>query len=146
MPKLNITFLPPRHGWLPVKMTLNGHVVEFMASHGPNNPVKELYKAVTTCLDGEKGSVWWHLEPDGYFFELSRLADTFYLRVLRADYSLFSPKKEVALLRGSAGDIIQPLLQALRDFKALPIELPHWRYTELDEIDGLERAMLQSIY
>lgn len=143
MPKLNITFLPPRHGWLPVRLGLGDRVIEFPAFHGPNNPVKETYRAILAALRGETGTVWWHTEPDGYFFELSRVHRTFHLRVLHADHSLFSQKKEVAVVSGSAQDIIQPLLVALRDFVALDIEPSHWRNTEFPGLQALEQAALE---
>jgi len=144
MSKLHLTLSQPRHGWLPVRLELAGRVISFPASHGPNNPVKEIYRAIAAALQGEIGTVWWHVEPHGYFFELSQAGRGYQLRLLYAHHSLSSPKKELALVHGTAEDIVQPLLTALQAFGEYDPDPQDWRNTELPALDELEFAMLQA--
>lgn len=141
MPTVKVTFSPPANGWLPTSIEFETAVLEFVASDVPNNPVEELYSAVLAAAAGRDGKVWWNLEPDGYFFEISGANGGVHLRVLFSEHSIGSPKTEVASVTGTRIEILLPLWRALRQFESFHALEQHWSRTELAGMKELREAL-----
>ena len=60
---VTVTYEPPEHGWVKLRLTIVDREIEIDASDVPNNPVQELAVAVREMSEGRNASVWWHLEP-----------------------------------------------------------------------------------
>ena len=62
--KFHITFGVPEHGWLPVKLQLDGELFDFDASDVLNDPVTEIANAAVQLLRGfSRLTTNWWLEP-----------------------------------------------------------------------------------
>ena len=58
-----VTYEPPKHGWVKVRVTIADQELEIDASDVPNNPVQEMAIAVRETSEGRNAPVWWYLEP-----------------------------------------------------------------------------------
>ena len=141
MPAVKLTFTSPTHGWLPTRIELMNEVLEFVASDVPNNPIEELCSAVSSAAAGREGEVWWHLEPDGYFFEISGANGGARLRILFSEHSISSPKIEVASVTGTKAEVLLPLWRALREFESFNTQEPHWPRIELVGLEELREIL-----
>jgi hypothetical protein len=142
MPEVRFSFSSPSNGWLPIRIQLGDTVTEFVASDVPNNPIEELCNAVASTASGRDSKVWWNLEPDGYFFELSNTEEQIQLRLFFAKNSEEGSKSEIASATGSKPEILLPLWRALRQFESLQAQEPHWPSTHLAGLNEL-RDVLQ---
>ena len=68
MSHFKLSFAKPQNGWLPTTLKVDRKIIEFCASNVPNNPIEELIYCLSRTLNNLESSVWWHLEPGGYFF------------------------------------------------------------------------------
>jgi hypothetical protein len=144
MPLLKLSFAEPRNGWVLVSLSVGAKEIEFSASDVPNNPIEELVSAVFDVFGNREATVWWHLEPGGYYFEFSPAQDQLQLRVLFAEGSHRGQRRtEVASVRGSKPEILLPLWRALRQFQSFGAVEPHWpevRYGMLETFGERLRA------
>jgi hypothetical protein len=126
-PMLKLTFEAPRNGWLPTRLLVGEKSLDFSASRVPNNPVQELIDALDKLKNDQAASVWWNLEPDGYFFAFSMMHGNIHFIV---SYS-HDGKKQNAIsqadLLGTKEDILTPLWRGLRNLESLNIQESHWR-------------------
>ncbi|MEA4917265.1 hypothetical protein [Proteiniphilum sp.] len=67
---ISITFGTPKHGWLPIDFHYQDFHLDFDASDALNDPIEELYNAVTNLQDNELKRITWWLEPSAYFLTL----------------------------------------------------------------------------
>ena len=146
MPIVQLSLSQPTHGWLPVRIELGKTITEFVASDVPNNPVEELCDAITSTASGNEGTVWWNLEPDGYFLELSNAQEQVRLRLLYAKNSAENGTVEAASAIGSKSEVLMPLWRALRQFESLHIQEPHWPPTRLVGLGELRDALQTAGY
>jgi hypothetical protein len=102
----------------------------------PTDPVTALYLALITAETGENVDVWWHLEPAGYFFELSNREGAIELHVLYSEDSSKTRKVRVASMVGGKKEVLLPLWRALRGFESMKIQEEDWPSVRLE---GLER-------
>ncbi|MGR8935372.1 MAG: hypothetical protein ACU837_13420 [Gammaproteobacteria bacterium] len=116
----------PQHGWLPVRIESGSSIVEFEASDIPNNPIQQLIAALHAALWGNEAVVWWHLEPDGYYFHFLPRAGKIQLRVMFAIGSTERTKKEVLSVSGTKEEILLPIWCALRGFESFNAQEPNW--------------------
>lgn len=139
---LIITFGVPHHGWLPVEFKADSLSLQFEASAVLNEPLEELYSAITRLLNHKTGPVTWWLEPDTYFFYFERTGPKdFRLTVSEAD-DIDKEKKELIILEGSYKELIAPLRKALLAFCDLEYEKKHWpvSFTKAD-IEKLPKGL-----
>jgi hypothetical protein len=61
---ITVTYEPPEHGWVKLRLAIVDQEVDIDASDVPNNPVQELVIAMRKISEGLDASVWWHLEPE----------------------------------------------------------------------------------
>jgi hypothetical protein len=137
--KLSIEFGTPVHGWLPVKTVFNDFRLEFEASDVPTNPMEQLISSVRSVIKGIKAEVWWHLEPEGYYFVFEKLGDDYTLSTSFAK-SENSDRKTEFKVNGSYESLILPIYRAIKklaDQKHDPQNWPEIDKTELDKLTEL---------
>ena len=137
--KLSIEFGRPEHGWLPVKIAFNDLKLEFEASKVPANPVDQLISSVRSVIKGIKAEVWWHLEPEGYYFDFEKLSDDYTLTTSFAK-SVNTDRIGEFKVNGSYGSLILPIYRAIKklaDQKHDPQNWPAIDKTELEKLTEL---------
>ncbi|MFZ6873882.1 hypothetical protein ACO0LF_17640 [Undibacterium sp. Di27W] len=138
MPLLQISYTPPSHGWLALTLTLDGKVLEIDASDIPNNPVQELITALEDIVRGQDSSVWWNLEPAGYFMYFERAAENLKLRIEYADDGMPGHAKEVAVIQGRPAQILKPFWRFLREFQSQAFAEPHWPLVDYQRLHQIK--------
>jgi hypothetical protein len=126
-PMLKLTFGAPRNGWLPTRLLVGEKSLDFSASRVPNNPVQELIDALDKLENEQAASVWWNLEPDGYFFAFSVMHGNIHFIVSYAHDGKKQNAISQADLIGTKEDILTPLWRGLRNLESLNIQESHWR-------------------
>lgn len=133
----------PRHGWLPVRLQMGSKEFEFAGSDVLNNPLEELVDALHAAASGREASVWWFLEPGGYWFDFGPSGDRIELRIYFGESISGADRRLEALLEGARADILLPFWRAVQRLTASPLNQPHWpplSRTRLDQVRGLLRA------
>lgn len=138
---LELSFAQPAHGWLPVRLAAGTSTIEFAASDALNNPVEELIDALHRACGGREASVWWHLEPGGYYFEFAPIGDEVELRVLFTENSDGRERTEVIAARGTKQELLLPLWHGLRQLQSLDTREPHWPNVDYGRMENLGEQM-----
>lgn len=133
-----ITYQAPTNGWLVLTFALDGKLIEIDASDVPNNPVQELISALEDIARGLDSSVWWHLEPAGYFMYFERVSEEVRLRIDYSNDSKRGHSKEVAVIRGSPAQILKPFWRFLREFQSHSFTEPHWPYVDYQRLPEIK--------
>jgi hypothetical protein len=140
-----LSFKPPEHGWLPVRLISGAIQIDFLASGVPNDPIQELIDALGVALQNGAASVWWHLEPGGYYFDFSPCQKGVQLRVsLEPGNDLTGPKRELLNVVGTHKEVLLPIWRALRTFESFNAQEPHWptvQFSQLHKLGEVLRAM-----
>ena len=127
----------PDNGWVSVCVETGSDRIEFDASDVPNDPISCLIEAIRCAAAGRESSVWWHLEPSGFYFDFEPIAEGVRLRVLHEPGSDRSKAKVRAVIEGSISDILLPLWRGLQQFEAYGLSEPHWPTLEPGSISSL---------
>ena len=138
MPLLQIAYTPPNHGWLALTLTLDGKIIEIDASDVPNNPVQDLLAALEDIARGIDSSVWWNLEPAGYFMYFQSVAGEVLLRIEYAEHGKRSSAKVVAMIQGSPAQVLKPLWHFLREFQSHSFAEPHWPHVNYERVHDIK--------
>jgi hypothetical protein len=127
MSDMKIKFGEPEHGWLPVSLVAEDYTLDMDVSDVPVDPLGLLVSSLSKAVSGIEGEVWWHLEPDGFYFTFGRTEDDYCLRIESAHVA---PERETRTsefeLSGSLEDIILPFWRALREFESHGYSEPAW--------------------
>jgi hypothetical protein len=134
--KLLIKLGEPKHGWLPVELTHGEFGLQFTASDIPVNPIDQLISGIRQITKGISTEVWWHLEPERYYFHFEKQGDLFLLRLSYARNEN-ATKELIFETQGSYESIIMPFYRCLRNFFSKEIEGAHWPVPNKNEIDKL---------
>jgi hypothetical protein len=145
LPLLKLSFEPPHHGWLPLRIETSEIYEELTASDVPNNPIEDLCDALFKVKRGETASVWLHLEPDGYFLDIEPSGETVLVRLTFAPDSERKRGQELFSIRGGYADMMLVFWRFLRKFEAAKFEEPHWPPTELKGLVGLGSSIKQRV-
>jgi hypothetical protein len=140
---LKLSLKQPEHGWVAVCLQAESSVIEFVASDVPNNPIQELVDALFKVYSGQEAEVWWHLEPDGYYFRFTPQENRVTLRVSFSEGSNEGSRRELLVLIGQQAEILLPIWRALRRFEAFRTVEPHWpdvNFRHLKELGPMLRA------
>ncbi|MFI8619170.1 hypothetical protein ACIGHN_27090 [Acidovorax sp. NPDC077693] len=137
MALVHLAFGQPKHGWVEVHLSIGGKSIEFVASDVPNNPMQQLVDALALSSRGLEATVWWHLEPDGYYFKFSPLQSQVQLECTFAAASKNSSESEVASVVGSREGVLLPIWRALRFFQSLCHDARDWPPVSFE---GLENS------
>ncbi|MFZ6711680.1 hypothetical protein [Undibacterium sp. TC9W] len=143
MSLIQISYQAPVNGWLALTLTLDGKPIEIDASDVPNNPVEELAAAIQSAASGLDASVWWNLEPAGYFMYFERVLAEVRLRIEYAGDGKRSHAKEVAIIQGSNAQILKPFWRFLREFQSHSYGEPHWPDVDYERIQEI-KTLLES--
>lgn len=137
----------PSHGWLPLRLNVNGIDVDIVASDVPNNPVQELLDALESVARGNEASIWWHLEPDGYFMRFFPNGDEVMFVLELAPESKESRAEVVLSFQGTRVEVLLPLWRFLRDFQSRQYSEEDWpnvdyrRIASIREMIGVSREV-----
>lgn len=75
---IRLTFQPPEHGWLPLKLELGDFVLDDIASGVLNDPIDEFFEALAFCdhptSAGYRVRLW--MEPGGYAIDMQPASDS----------------------------------------------------------------------
>ena len=135
------SFGKPHHGWLPIQIVSETGAITFIASDVPNNPVQDLIDAVEATCQGFTATVWWHLEPDGYYFKFTPTANDVDISILFAESSQEHLQTEIARFKGSKERILLPLWRELRKLEAAhPVE-PHWPPVNFNKLSKIREKL-----
>lgn len=133
---VTVTYEPPEHGWVKLRLTIVDREIEIDASDVPNNPVQELAVAVREMSEGRNASVWWHLEPEWYFMSFKHALGGIRLEIERPQ----SPDDETstqAIVAYSGSDVIRPFLNFLQDFRSREFSEDDWPEVDWRPLDQL---------
>ncbi|WP_141832681.1 hypothetical protein [Herbaspirillum sp. SJZ107] len=131
---IHIFYQPPSHGWLTISILIDGQTVEIDASAVPNNPVEDLLVALDLAANGVPSSVWWHLEPDGYFMYFTPNGEEIQFKLVFAIESDRACGREVVETRGNAAQVLLPFWRFVREFQSHDFQEPHWPLTDYKRI------------
>ncbi len=122
-----IRFGTPKHGWLPVVFHHKNFQLHFEASDGLNDPIGELFSAVTQ--NGLLRVTWW-LEPAAYFFDIDKDGDNVTVNIMETEdiHDETVTEKLLAEIVGSKMEIIDPILNSLRQYSSKDYDENHWPY------------------
>ncbi|TPE42097.1 hypothetical protein [Pontibacter mangrovi] len=134
--KLSIEFGIPEHGWLPVKIAFNSFRLEFNASGVPANPIDQLISSLRSVIQGIKAEVWWHLEPEGYYFEFEKFSGEYTLNISFAK-SENSDREIVFKTNGSFESLISPVYRAIKKFADNQYVSQNWPIADKTELEKL---------
>lgn len=142
-PRLHIRIRhePPSHGWLPIHLSLNGQDVLIVASDVPNNPIQELLEALESAAHGRYASVWWHLEPDGYFMRFVPIGDEIKLLLEFAPGSIARRAEEVLCLQGTRVEVLLSFWRFVRDFQSRSYSEMDWPSVDYSRIRLIREAI-----
>jgi hypothetical protein len=138
--KLKIEFGQPEHGWLPVDFRQGDFELQFMASDVPVNPIDQLISGIRQITKGITSEVWWHLEPEGYYFDFDREGDEYKLRISFAKRDTVD-KELIYQTQGRYEEIVMPFYRSIKSFFTKSIEEPHWPKTDEKEIETLTQIV-----
>jgi hypothetical protein len=134
IPEIQVSYEPPQHGWLTLTILVNGQAVEIDASDVPNNPVEDLLTALDLAANGIPSSVWWHLEPDGYFMYFTPNDGGVHFKLVFATKSKSALARDIMEIHGSPAQVLLPFWRFVRDFQSHAFPEPHWPHTDFERI------------
>jgi len=138
--RIRVDFEQPSHGWLPVKVVMNGFKLDFDASAVPFNPIYLLYAAIIDVVDGVEAKVCWHLEPAGYYFDFSQPQSHLYRLVI--SYQVNSQAYEFLYeATGTGTEIILPFCRAITKLTSYKYEENDWPRLEKKQLTSLANVI-----
>lgn len=141
MALVRLTFGLPKNGWVEVHLSIGGNSIEFYASDVPNNPVQQLVDALALSAKGLEATVWWHLEPDGYYFKFSPLQLQVQFQCSFASASKESSQSEVALVVASKEEVLLPVWRALRSFQSFCPDEHDWPSVNFEGLEKIREVL-----
>lgn len=137
---ISVRFGIPEHGWLPVNFYYNEFHLDFAASDVLNDPIEELYNAVTKLQDKEhRGTIWW-LEPAAYFFDFERNGQSIILTINETEdlHNETAEKRQLIRIKGDNKSIVEPFRAAIKQLYSQTYEENHWPYKlDKDKVNSL---------
>jgi hypothetical protein len=131
----------PKNGWIEVHLSVGGKAIEFFGSDVPNNPLQELVDALVLSSRGLEASVWWHLEPDGYYFQFAPSGSDVELRVLFAPESKEGSQSEIVRVVASRESVLLPIWRALRSFQSQSPGEEDWPLVSAEGLESMREAL-----
>lgn len=141
MSHFKLSFAKPQNGWLPTTLEVDCKIIEFCASDVPNNPIEELIYCLSRTLNNIESSVWWHLEPAGYFFYFKPDNDRLQFIVTFSKDSNKLKQDEVITILYEPKDILLPLWRGLKMFTSYNPCKPDWCETSLSQLTNLGKRI-----
>lgn len=142
MKRISISHQPPSHGWLTLQLMVDGQIVEIDASYTPNNPVQELISALYSAAGGAAATVWFHLEPDGYYVNFEPIGDNIRFELDYAAESERSRSSNIFAIESSREDILFPFWRFLRDFQSRGYPEQDWPEVDYRDMDSIKKQIV----
>lgn len=131
----------PQHGWLPVSVSVGTFRESFYASYTPSDPIQQLADALAAVSEGERATVWWHLEPAGYWLEFVPREKIAGLRILSADDSRTGPRRCEFECDVPRDGMILTLWRAIRRFQSRDAPASHWPTADTRRLDAIVQEL-----
>ena len=141
MNKLELRFEEAEHGWLPVCLDAADEKIEFITSDVPNNPVQGLVNSIWASLRGDSSEVWWHLEPDGYFFTFVPEGENVQLEVFYSADSSKNKRESKLIYKGNLQETMLVLWRGIKEFDSHGPKEPHWPPLDTDDLVKLGKKL-----
>ena len=95
-----------------------------------DDPIEELYNAVTKLHGNEPRQITWWLEPRAYIFDIVRSGQDIVLTIWETDdlHNAKHPQKRLLTINTPANQIIEPFRIALRQFCAQKYKRNNWKH------------------
>lgn len=138
--KLKIEFGIPSNGWLPVEIHHGDFYLAFVASRVPENPIEPLISNLIHVSAGIPSEMFWHLEPEGYWFEFSNAEKGYQIRISSAE-NVRAKRVAIYSVAGTDEEIILPVYRAIKKFHAAGHDDPHWPRTSDARIQKLRTTL-----
>ena len=125
---ISLIFGEPVHGWLPINFKYLDFNLDFSASSVLNDPIEELYRALSSSNNTEPKRVTWWLEPGAYFFEFKKEKSSSSLTIIETEnlHNANARKKQLIKISGDENEIIEPMRVALKQFSSKTYDEKHW--------------------
>jgi hypothetical protein len=136
---LRVAFGKPEHGWLPVSIRLGEKLLEFDASDVPVNPVDELVEALLAVTDGHPKTVWWHLEPLGYYCYFTPQSKEVQLRITFEGH--FGGEQEITIAILPKQDVLLAFWSAIQTLLSYDLGEYDWPKLAVENLRILEEKM-----
>jgi hypothetical protein len=141
MPLIGLQYDPPSHGWLTLCLTAGDKTIEIDASDVPNNPLQELIAALEAAASGAESSVWWHLEPDGYFMNFKPMGSEIQFSLEFATRSERHLSESIVSVSGSKAEVLLPFWRFLRDFQSRTYQEPNWPILDFSRMQVIKAGI-----
>jgi len=138
---ITVTYDPPEHGWVKLRLTIADQELQIDASDVPNNPVQELAVAVREISEGRNASVWWHLEPEWYVMSFSHVLEGIRLEIEHLKSPDDATSKQ-SIVVYSGADVLRPFLFFLQNFRSKGFTEPNWPDVDWRPLDQLRPPKL----
>ena len=139
---LDISHLPPAHGWLTVTFTTADAKVEVDASDALNNPLQDLVTALDDVLRGRSARVTWFLEPGEFVLALDPIGEDVALRLISFEFLSDGKDGTVKLsVSGSRAAILEPLCRLVREVNAGGHPENAWPRADLRGLEQIEQRL-----
>jgi len=141
MPPIGLRHDAPSHGWLTLRLTAGDKTVTIDASDVPNNPLQDLIAAIEAAATGTESSVWWHLEPDGYFTNFKPAGSEIHFSVEFATRSEKRLAQCVVSVSGKREEVLLPFWRFLREFQSHSYQEPHWPSVDFSRMQAIKLSI-----
>jgi hypothetical protein len=141
MSLIGLRYDPPAHGWLTLRLTAGDGTVVIDASDVPNNPLQDLIAALEAAAAGAESSVWWHLEPDGYFMNFKPVGHEIHFSLQFATRSERHLAESIVSVSGSKAEILLPFWRFLRDFESRAHQEPNWPSLDFSRMQAIKASI-----
>lgn len=139
---LDISHLPPAHGWLTVTFSTADAKVEVDASDVLNDPLQDLVAALNDVLCGRSARVTWFLEPGEFVLALDPMGEDVALRLISLEYLSDGKDGTVRLsATGSPAAILGPLCRLVQDVNAGSHPEDAWPRADLSGLEQIEQRL-----
>lgn len=144
MSQIELTYEPPDNGWLTLRLTVDGQMIEIDASDVPNNPIHDLANAIEKAAQGESSFVWWHLEPDGYFMRFVPVGGKIEFRLEFATSSDRSRTRTIFSTQDEREKVLMFFWRFLREFQSHEYVEPHWPTTDVSHMQAIKAKIISN--
>ena len=137
--RLKCKFGEPKYGWLPVHIQVDDFELEMVASDVPVSPIALLQHAVWCVHEGREYEVWWHLEPESYYFEFTPMPDgmlEFVVSFARFDTTKRNRERLVRKV-ASKQAITIPFWRSIKELASRSFKNTDWPSIDHDDLDKL---------
>lgn len=139
MENLKVKLGKPEHGWLPTSLWLNDKLLEFDASDVPVNPIDELLHVLLGVLQGYEGTVWWHLEPEGYYLHFEPKSEMVLLTLTSKENK--NSQHKIAEMTATKRDVVLTFWAAIETLLAYEIGEYDWPKISAKSLNELEERV-----